>query len=384
MSERIQRSSTRIGVGLAACALVLTGCSTESPSDSQPPVMSAETISSSAIPSPTASESQLPPSPSEQPLPSSAELLSNPDLLKSISMSDAVRISAEAAVQVHTDASQITDHYANGVLIDSSASFAYRDDAPGVMDGGDGSGVVVRTSAGQEAILSAGHVVEDTTHCAETTVSFQVPSNQPIGVTALKQAANYTANPASESVTMPDMGLIITKQGTTPHNVAPLASKAVMNPGDLVFALTYQPEADGTERNPGNVDDTKYPAEYDMMILGKDPKTGLIAALERGSSLGKTADNRSREGASGGEIVDPAGHVLGVVEGGPRDAASTAFEISAVKLGDPNFTELNHVTYEPGDGIMYIQPVDQMSVDDLYNRAKGAPDCKPRPHKRVG
>ena len=385
MHERFSNTSTRIGVGLAVGAILLTGCSSEgSPTD----VPSSEYSSSSLAPSaPGVTMPEVSPT-TEAPLqiPTSVELLSNPDLLRTAipRLPNAVLTAAGAAVEVHADATQITDTYSNGQIISSESSFAYRDDAPGVLDGEDGSGVVVRTSSGQEAVLSAGHVIASTTHCAEMTVNYQVSSDQQVSQTAHRRAVDYNGRPGDEGITMPDVGIVITNSDGVNHAAAQLVSQSVMNPGDVLFALTYQPEADGTQRNPGNADDTKYPAEYSAMVLGKDPMTGLIAALERGPSLGKTEDNQSRSGASGGEIVDPSGRIVGIVEGAPQDPASTAFAISEARMAAKNPSDLSNLNYEPGDGVVYIQPVDQSMVDNLYAQANKAPDCLARPHKSVG
>lgn len=378
--------AARVGMGLAAATgvLALSSCSGESAPDihhNTPITAPAEQGDPSEIPSTTA--------PTSIAAPSNKDVLANPDLMASgyPTLPPAVKRITSSAVEIYGDATQPVDYYdKRGNLLRSGSEFAYIDKAKTILAGGGGSGSVVETSNGKQVILTGGHVAAPNADaCKETTVNFQSSAGSDSeSLTVEKQAYQFGGSLKKETTASPDKAVIITEPGEK-HEAVPLLPKVSLNPGDVLFTANYEPKENGDERSPTS-EDNPDPAIYNMMVLGRS-SSGLTAVLERGNSYGKSHDNRTRKGASGGLVVNSNGELVATVEGGLNNndkptAEDIQFELGMLALENDDDT-LRGINAKEGDHISYLQPITQGDVDKLAREAEESPNCTPRPHKKV-
>jgi len=370
-----------MGAAVITGALVLTACSGESAPDTH----REDTTTASAEPS--ISESPTTEAPAVDP-PTKKELLANPDLLATgyPTLPAGVEKIVDSVVQIDSDATLVTDYYDSaGNFVKSESNFAYLDKAKTVPAGGGGSGSVVETSNGKQVILTGGHVVAPNAEtCAESTVNLQATSSADAeSLVTYKQAMEYGGSRRFDTTKAPDKGVIITR-GDTDRTPIPLLPKVSLDPGQVLFTANYEPTSEGDIRSPIYDGELKDPAVYNMMVLGKDSTTGMIAVLERGDSYGTMEENHSRKGASGGAVVDATGKLVATIEAGNDGtrAEGVAFELAMLAMNNNN-PDLRNIEAKDGDTIEYIQPITQSDVDRIAAKAAQSDECTERPHKRV-
>lgn len=311
------------------------------------------------------------------------QMLENPDLLKQVypELPTSVEKASKAAISITGDSTQVIEHYSSsGEFLSSESKFAQ--DENGEVEGSSGSGMTVTTSDGKKAILTAGHVLKpNAKYCASADVNFQTNSG---GMSQPMSRQDYVYEGNGEELSEPDIGLILTSIEKDQPTV-PIATKASVNPGEVVFAQTYQPQQDGSARNPVYEGDGEDPAKYSAMVLGVT-SSGLIAVLERGRSYGEVEDTHSVKGASGGGLLNAKGQLWGIVAGSVGGEESNEMGVR-LKIVDAAINEKNEtireIDYKEDDGVMLVQPITQSDVDGLYDQAKDSEACKTRPVKRV-
>ncbi|HSD55703.1 MAG TPA: trypsin-like peptidase domain-containing protein [Candidatus Saccharimonadales bacterium] len=383
--------ASRLGLSAAALtgALVLTACGSGESTPQNTDTYHPEDIASAPInPAPEAS-----PSKSETPVavdpPTAAEVLANPDLLAESYpiLPTTVEKIVDAAVQIEADATQVVEYYdRKGNLVNTGSEFAFADKAKAIYAGGGGSGSVVKTSAGKQVILTGAHVVApNEAACAETTVNLQATDTTgKESLVSYKQAMEHGGDPLDSVAEAPDKGVIITQPGQD-RTFIPLLPKVSLDPGEVLFTANYEPTAEGNIRSPQNRDELQDPAIYNMMVLGEDATSGLIAVLERGKSYGTMEENRSRKGASGGAVVNPNGELVATIEAGMHDDATlkeVEFELAMIAMHNDN-PAIRNIEVKKSDSIHYLQPITQSDVDKLAAKAEQSEPCKERPIKRV-
>jgi hypothetical protein len=137
-------------------------------------------------------------------------------------------------------------------------------------------------------------------------------------VDANRIAARYTLGDSSST---PDIGVITTATevpdiDAPPTQVVYAASYA----GEVLFSANYEPTANGVKRDPdqlylgsgeANGSVLEDPTVYASVVLGYQ-SNGDVLVAEGLKSYGKMMDTTSREGASGGEVDNSSGDLVGL------------------------------------------------------------------------
>jgi hypothetical protein len=253
-----------------------------------------------------------------------------------------------------------------------------------------------------DTYLSAGHFVKDgknvylrgINQCGNITV--MGPSNQP---TALESVGNRVVDvygsdlPATRLIgsyiegdggSVPDVSLLHAPdvQHTLPGQPTDPIASATPKIGQAVYFVNYEPTSKGVSRSPSeieeqNLNDTNTtgphltePAVYGGVVVGKQLNGDLIVA-DGLASYDALGDKETLRGASGGEVENSQGQLIGIaVEATEVDQSMTPAEFGSVVganlTGVPSDTLLNEAI---------IQPVTTTMVASLERKVAQAPTC---------
>lgn len=167
------------------------------------------------------------------------------------------------------------------------------------------SGVILN----HHQVLTAGHATSNGSgalSCTDTTV------NAPGFATPAEASANPVTFASALHSDNADLAVMTVNADQNYKNLPQISvASALPKPGDTVYFINYQPQADGTIRDPlSKTNDS--PVVFSGTVVGSDSQ-GLQIAAGGGISYGHgQAETLLRKGASGGAIVNRDGDLVGL------------------------------------------------------------------------
>jgi hypothetical protein len=246
-----------------------------------------------------------------------------------------------------------------------------------------GSGVVIKLPSGARAVLTAAHVSRPAESCGDLDVLTQKnasPGN--LGVVAGVTHKSIDNQPPQDPVTkkynadtvllQPNLNDLT--RGDFENIPAVQVQKTVkVKPGDVGFAINFEPTGKDENRSPLEDGKLSKPAEFSAMAITPVRKDGTFVALMGvGRSYGAVPDIDGRPGMSGGEYIGADGKLIGLTIA--EDAVETPSEL---------MTEYGVDVGSQDTGRKYdtavIQTVDQAMVGRMVGEAAASAVCVPSP-----
>jgi hypothetical protein len=312
-------------------------------------------------------------------------------------------VGTSVAMQMHAEArpDDTLRHLPRGVLRDLGSAVLVAENIPktyhysksGQLRAVDdiqkftGSGVIVDATPhkpGGIGILTAAHVIGETNaDCSDQNITFQRRTRIPLAVGPLRESR---ADPSPSSDwdksynNMNDAAFIVphgnqTKlEAATRKSRVPVQSTISVHQSEQVYSINYQPTPYGTYRDPhANNPAEREPAVYSGTVT-KEVEDGYFEMLVgAGKSFGRISDKDVRPGASGGEVVNGKGRLLGLTVA--RQLVSSDY-LSWVEDIDGLPSDR---TYE----LATVKAVDARLVSTMFNDALSSPVCDVQAERRV-
>ena len=168
------------------------------------------------------------------------------------------------------------------------------------------SGVILNN----HQVLTAGHATTNTNGnivCTNTSVN-----TQGYATSAAASAVAVTSASALHSENA-DLAVLGVADDQNYQNLPKVTIATVLpKTGDIVYFINYQPQSDGTIRDPLAKDSTAAPVIFSATVVSRDSQ-GLVIAAGGGTSYGHgQSETLLRKGASGGAIVNGNGELVGL------------------------------------------------------------------------
>lgn len=243
-----------------------------------------------------------------------------------------------------------------------------------------GSGVVIKLPSKGRAVLTAAHVSQPS-GCGDLDVLSQNSAGNPGLVLHVAHKSvddrppqdPYTKKYNADAVLLkPELNDVIV--GDFEHMPALTVPKEVnVKPGDVGFAINFEPTQDSKMRNPLEPGVWANPAELSSVAITPVREDGTFLALAGvGRSYGATEEKHIRGGASGGALFSPDGKLLGLTIA--SDAMYTARE-----LKDQYNVNIPHSSQGRVYDTVVVQPITQNLVNEMLGEANSSPVCEPTP-----
>jgi hypothetical protein len=234
-------------------------------------------------------------------------------------------------------------------------------------------------SLGDGYVLSAGHgMIEKGFPVSQEEISCMT-----VGIEGLNQDQPYqtisSANVARNNGFADDLAMYkisdtdqqYITNGAGPFTHGPEVSATPVQLGDTVYFSNWQPTDKNAERSPLASSELDTPAVYPGVVIGVGDVLTVSTDI---TSLGKGApDQNVRPGASGGEVLNAKGEIIGLSNGMYDSAAQGALHSLFRRLSNMHIGPFGL----PGNGerVADITPITPDTVAALREQISTTPTC---------